>query len=384
MKRLRNGLAASLAFGLIAIGVNPIVAGDELGRTGDEVKLSPSFGADRALEPTRLFNVKLSRNGRRVVASTRRVLYLWDGDTGRRLLQVENAAPQHYLGSVDIDESGRRIVTGGVFDYGYPPTLLRSQPVLKGSLADLWDANSGRLARTLVLHEQRFPQCAAISRNGARVACAGASLDAKLWDAETGRELASVDGTLPADSRATSGAFSDDATRFVCRVTRDAGDRRVIHLCDLTARCTRTIAPIPGDRSSYGMVSISGDGSEVVAWLGDAPGREVAIFDFATGALRKRLPGPECRGVSFLAVSPDEKAIALGKEDGRLDIVDLVSGARVELRVSDGPVRAVAFLPNRVRIVAERKFVVTSPEHSAGYWAGPLRIADFAVRLPTP
>jgi WD40 repeat protein len=137
----------------------------------------------------------------------------------------------------------------------------------------------------------------------------------------------------------------------------------------------------------YGSAAIGGDGREVAAYLCDATTRELAVFDFETGALRARLRAPiSPGGLSYMALSPDGTTIALGMEDGRLDLLDRHSGARAELRVSDGPVRAVAFLPDRgrVRIVAERRWISTDATRSAGHWAGPMRIADYAVRFPSP
>jgi WD40 repeat protein len=394
MNRPEKRLTTFLAVGLITLGPNPSVAGDGPGRTGGEVKLSPSLGTDRPLEFLRVSSVKLSCDGRRVVAATRGAFYAWDSNTGRRLLQVETDTRQRFLGNIDLDEAGRRIVTGDMLDYGFDHGPIRAHRVLQSSLADLWDADSGRLARSFVLHERRSIGCAAISRNGNRVAGADDSLSAKLWDADTGREISSVEGTNHA-LRGLGITFSGDATRFAA-VTNDhlqPGDQGAIHLGDLAARRTRTIGPLPDKGFVYGAVAINSDGREVVAWLGDvdecellgrprnATGRELAIFDFDTGALRARLPGPACKDISYLAFSPDGKTIALGKEDGHLDLVDRASGSRVaELRVSDGPVRAVAFLPDRVRIVAEREFV-TNATRSGGAYAGPLRIADFRVRL---
>lgn len=388
MNSLDKWVLASLAVAVIATGPNPSVAGDGPGRTGDEIKLSPSLGTDRPLEFMRVSNVKMSRNGRRVVALTNGMLWskyhVWDGETGRRLLRVESNTPQHYMGSGDIDESGRRILTGGSFNLGLRYEVVKATRNLPGSLADVWDAGTGRLTRTLVMHDQRGGACAAISRDGARAACADAALNVKLWDAETGRELASVAGAMPPACQADIGAFSDNVTRFVTLVRREADDRTFIYLCDLSARTTRMIDPPPGEKSRYVLAAIGGDGREVAAYLGDALGRELAIFDFETGAVRARIREPVRNSISYMAFSSDGTTIAVGMEDGHLDVVARRNGARVELRVSDGRVRAVAFPDrDRVRIVAERRWI-SNATRSDGEWAGPMRIADYRVRFPSP
>jgi WD40 repeat protein len=74
----------------------------------------------------------------------------------------------------------------------------------------LWDAMTGRELATLNGHEDTV-YCCCFSPDGSQIVSASEDQTVKLWDAATGRELA----TLGNDDRVLACAFSPDARRII-------------------------------------------------------------------------------------------------------------------------------------------------------------------------
>ncbi len=335
--------------------------------------------------------MKFNNHGTRAIAVvggwTWGEYYVWDGETGRLLHRVHHNAPQHSISNGDIDESGRRFVTGGCFNLGEHYEMMRSYRDLRGCLVDVWEKGADTSARTLVADGQLGCLNVGISRDGARVACSDNQMNFKLWDAQTGKELASVASVVPPDPQRERGTFSDDATRFVSVGLRKSTFRKYIRLCDLKRKTQRVIDRIPSENAAeIYQAAIAGNGREFAVWASNATGLQFVILDFETGLVLDRFPLADRRSFSMLAFSSDGMTIAKAGEDGWLDIVERSGGRRVELRVSDGPVRAVAFLPghDRVRVISERAWIPTNAARSEGHWAGPMRIADYRFRFQGP
>lgn len=380
-------LVLPVVFMLVALA--PASADDLKSEAGD-VRFTRSLGADRPLGVIGAGPVKFDNHGARAIAmwghGESNQYRMWDGESGR-LLQSMRHASGHLISRCDIDESGRRIVTGGVFDFGMRYDALKGHRDLRGCLVDVWEKGQDHPARTLVADGQLGCFNMGISRDGSRVACSDSRMNFKSWDTRTGKELASVASVVPPDTQPERGTFSDDATRFVSVGLRRSTIRNYICLCDLARKTQRVIDRIPlDDTARIGQAAIAGNGREFAVWASNAAGLQLVILDFETGRVLDRFPVANRRGFSMLAFSSDGMTIAMATEDGWLDVVERSSGRRVELRVSDGPVRAVAFLPghDQVRVIAERAWISTNAARSEGHWAGPMRIADYRFRFPGP
>lgn len=374
----------------VSFAIAPRADADDLKSETGEVRFTRSLGKDRLLEEIGAANAKFDNQGARVVApwgyGETLGYRVWDGETGQLLRRVKHA-PQHVAFRVDIDESGGRFVTGGCFDFGERHELMRSHRDMRGCLVDIWEKREDRPARTLVADGQLGCFNVGLSRDGTRVACSDSRMNFKSWDTRTGKELASVASVVPPDEQPQLGKFSDDANRFVSIGRRTNTYKSFIYLCDLTTRSQRTIERIPADDYVHIVgPAIAGNGREFAVFVNDAVKPQIVIFGFETGRILDQFPAAGRLGVTMFACSSDGMTLAMGTQDGWLDVIERSSGRRVELRVSDGPVRAVAFLPghDRVRVIAERAWISTNAARSEGHWAGPVRIADYRFRFPGP
>ena len=103
------------------------------------------------------------------------------------------------------------VVCEGVVCCAFSPDGAR---VVTGSgdrTARIWDAETGAVLRTLEGHDGHVNRCA-FSPDGARVVTASSDETVRIWDAETGAQLRMLEGhTYPVDCC----AFSPDGARVV-------------------------------------------------------------------------------------------------------------------------------------------------------------------------
>ena len=116
------------------------------------------------------------------------------------------------------------------------------------STARLWDAASGRPVATLTGHTDHVTS-AAFSRDGTRVLTASADRTARLWDASSGNAIATLAGHT---DRVTSAAFSPDGNRSDRRRPSFAGGRKQAHI-PVAPTPSHSLQPIPqaGQKSEF-------------------------------------------------------------------------------------------------------------------------------------
>jgi WD40 repeat protein len=225
------------------------------------------------------------------------------------------AAPATGTPAASAPEGALQLLAAGLPVAGSPP--LRFHSVFMGHADDVWVAVFAPDARTL--------------------ATGGNDCVVRLWEPETGRELASL--KLSRELRAA--AYSPDG-----RWLATGCSNGVAQVWDLSQR--RSIATLPKRRLSIRTVAFAPDGKTLAA---EGDDKSLVLYDTSTWQAIRTL-APQEEQVLGLAYSPDGKtlAIATGRAPwGRAGSVKLVDPTSLEERRSlpvDFDAWAVAFSPD--------------------------------------
>jgi len=248
---------------------------------------------------------------------------LWDTDTGQ-----ERASLDHEGGlveSVAFSPDGRPLATAS-----------------RDGKARLWNLATGQ-ARTVFAHPVVYVRGAVFSPDGHSLATKSDDYSAskypvRLWDAETGAELA----TLAHPDIVGNIAFSPDG-RSIATSCEDGMAR----LWDAATGRER-FSLRHEDAVSH--VALSPDGRNVATASRDGTAR---VWDAATGEQRAMLRHP--RPVNTVAFSPDGRTLATGSDDGTARLWDSATGEERALLGHQRPVTAVMFSPDGYSIATASK-----------------------------
>jgi conflict system STAND superfamily ATPase/WD40 domain-containing protein len=178
----------------------------------------------------------------------------------------------------------------------------------------------------------------AFSPDGKRVVTASRDNTARLWDAESGKDIAELKGHT---SSVWSAAFSPDGTRVVT-----ASEDGTARLWD--AEGGKETAVLKGHMDRVLSAAFSPDGKRVVTASEDGTAR---LWDAGSGTAVAVLKG-RAHGVNSAAFSPDGKRVATASDDGTARLWDAESGTEIaELEGHAGAVQSAAFSPDGKRVV---------------------------------
>ena len=191
--------------------------------------------------------------------------------------------------------------TGPVSAFAFSPDGTR---VLTGSddhTARLWDAATGKSVATLTGHTG-YVSAVAFSPDGMRVLTGSVDHTARLWDAATGKAVATLGGHT---SASTAVAFSPDGTRVLTGSVDDTA-----RLWD--GGCGKAVATtLAGHTDTVVAVAFSPDGTRVLTGSLDNTAR---LWDAAAGKAVTTLAG-HTAPVRAIAFSPDGSRVLTGSDD---------------------------------------------------------------------
>jgi len=214
--------------------------------------------------------------------------------------------------------------------------------------ARIWDAETGRQVALLEGHAGEVSS-ATFSPDGKRVVTASWDKTTRIWDAETGRQVVLLEGHA---DRVSSATFSPDGKHVVT-----ASWDKTARIWD--AETGRQIALLEGHTDTVSSATFSPDGKRVVTASWDKTAR---IWDAETGRQIAPLEG-HAGEVQSAAFSPDGKRVVTASWDSAARIWDAETGRQVVLLEGHtGSVESATFTPDGKRVVT------ASADYTARIW----------------
>ncbi len=228
---------------------------------------------------------------------------------------------------------------GGTVDWSPDGVFVTEGPENTGTI-DLRDATTGESVRSWIGHENSDVNDVRFSPDGSMLATTGDDGFLKMWDPDTGEEVARVSGStgavgqsFDADGRLVAAAWPEDDT---VRVAEAA-----------TGRIVRTFEGL--DTFVFD-TALSPDGSRLAVASADVD--VVSVFDVRTGDFVVDLPR-HTYSVNSVSWSPNGRWIATGAGDSSVRVWDAATGKLEErLLGHTGVVTTVDWSPDSQRIVS--------------------------------
>jgi WD40 repeat protein len=213
--------------------------------------------------------------------------------------------------------------------------------------AQLWDARTGK--RLATFDHPDSVRAVAFSPNGAMVVTTGKGGTARLWDANTAQLLRSLDGHR---GDVYSAAFSPDGARVVT-----ASKDRTAKVWN--AKTGKLILTLKGHGHAVNSAVFSPDGSQIVTASEDHTAR---LWDARTGKLLASLEG-HGDYVASAAYSADGTRVVTASDDYTAKLWDARTGKLlVTFRGHTGDIHSAVFSPDGSRVVT------ASEDHTAKLW----------------
>jgi serine/threonine protein kinase/sugar lactone lactonase YvrE len=194
--------------------------------------------------------------------------------------------------------------TGSVCSVCFSPDGKRLASASRDQTVKVWDAQTGREILTLEGHTS-WVESVCFSPDGKRLASASGDETVKVWDAQTGQEVL----TLQGHSRSVSSVcFSPDGKRLA------SGEDKTVKVWD--AQTGQDTLTLKGHTAEVHSVCFSPDGKRLASASED---KTVKVWDAQTGREVLTLRG-HTSWVESVCFSPDGKRLASASQDGTVKV----------------------------------------------------------------
>jgi WD40 repeat protein/serine/threonine protein kinase len=272
--------------------------------------------------------VRFSPDGRQLATACPLSVSIWDAETGREMVKLEDACESSQ--EVAFSPDGRLIATAA-----------GNIAVDINQAVKLWDARTGKQVLSFRGHVGGL-RAVAFSPDGRRLASAGLDQTVKMWDTQTGQETLTLRGHL---DNVFCLAFSPDGRQLV------SGS------LDKSARIWDA-SPIDGERGLEYVTLLGHQGPVTDVAFHPKDGRVLAtagtdgtvrLWDFRSGKLLVTLPGEPDAVKLQVAFSPDgRRLVVCTGRSAHVHVWDVVAAKKIAslFQEQGGWVLDVAYSPN--------------------------------------